>query len=62
MPILKSQVRPEIIARGCAKCGQPIDDNENCVLTFYRGTFIVLHEECSDFIQRPTQGSRRPVV
>lgn len=58
MTILKSQINPAIIAQGCEKCGEPIDDKIDFVLTFYRGQFIVLHEECADFIDTATKGPR----
>lgn len=57
--LTRSQVRPEIIAQGCEKCGEPIADDADFVLTFYRGRFIVLHEECADFIDHATKGPRR---
>jgi hypothetical protein len=48
----RSEVRPEILAKPCAECGKPIGEKEDCVVTFYRGEFIVLHEECTEFIKR----------
>lgn len=56
--IAKSEVRKEIIARGCAKCSESVDDAESFILTFCRGEFIVLHNECADFIEHATKGPR----
>lgn len=56
--LTRSQVRPEIIAQGCEKCSEPIPDDADFVLTFYRGAFIVLHQECADFIDHATKGPR----
>jgi hypothetical protein len=56
--ILKSEIRPEILAQGCAKCGGAILEEEDCVLTFFKGSFIVLHEDCADFMRHATPGPR----
>ena len=58
MPIARSEVHPSIIAQGCEKCGEPIENNSDFVLTFYHGKFIVLHEECADFIDSAKKGPR----
>lgn len=54
----RSQVRPEIIAQGYEKCGEPIADDADFILSFYRGRFIVLHEECADFMDHANKGPR----
>jgi hypothetical protein len=58
--LTRSEVRQEIIAQGCEKCGESIGDAEDFVLTFCGGRFIVLHEECADFIDHATKGPRKP--
>jgi hypothetical protein len=57
MAIQRSEIRPEILARPCEKCGEAIGDVD-CVITFYRGEFILLHQECADFIDHATRGPR----
>lgn len=54
----RKDVRADIIAQGCEKCGEPLPDEGEFVLTFYRGRFIVLHTECGDFINHATKGPR----
>ena len=54
MPILRKDVRPGILAQPCEECKQPIPENHEPILTFYRGRFIILHDngECTKFIDR----------
>lgn len=54
----REDIRPEIIAQGCEKCSGAIGDAGDFVLTFYRGRFIVLHNDCSDFIDHANRGPR----
>ena len=56
--ILKRELRREIIERGCAKCSESVDEDESFILTFCRGEFIVLHNECADFMMDATKGRR----
>lgn len=53
------EIRADIKARPCEKCGESIPP-EGFILTFYRGQFIVLHNECNDFIDSETKGPRIP--
>lgn len=39
----KSEIREELREKICAGCGQPIPDDEDAILTFYRGEFVQLH-------------------
>ena len=52
--MLKSEIRPEILAKPCAKCGQAIPEDEDSILTFFRGEFIRLHEGCKEFLETGT--------
>lgn len=57
--LTRDQIRPDILARPCEKCSEPLEPEPSpFVLTFFRGSFIVLHDECSDFIQTATPGPR----
>ena len=58
MTILREGVRQDILDRPCEKCGEQIDDAIDCILSFYRGSFILLHNECSDFIDTGQKGQR----
>ena len=51
--IRKNEVRQDILDRPCEKCGKGYAEDEDRILTFYRGEFITLHEGCSDFIDNP---------
>lgn len=62
MTMLKSEVRQEIIDQGCEKCGEPVSGEPVFTLTFYRGGFIVLHEECIDFILYAQKGQRQAAI
>lgn len=52
-----ADVAPQIKKRPCESCGEKIDP-DNFVLTFYRGEFITLHNECDDFIYTATKKPR----
>lgn len=56
--ITDDQVADRIKTRSCEKCGEPLDDGKDYILTFFRGSFIVLHEECGDFIDTAKKGPR----
>ena len=54
-------IRPDILKKGCAKCGGiiPLADNIACFTTSVYGEFIVLHDKCADFIPKPEfEGNR----
>lgn len=51
MAIARSEIRKDILDRPCKKCGEAVLENDEAVLSFYRGEFIMLHEKCSDFIE-----------
>lgn len=55
--MLKSELRQDIIDQGCEKCGEPMDADV-FTLTFCKGRFIVLHEECIDYIVHTRKGKR----
>lgn len=57
--ILKSDIREDLQSGPCEKCGEHIYKEQDHVLTFYRGRFIILHEECADFIDHATKGPRK---
>jgi len=50
MTIKNEDVREDIKTRVCEKCGEPLEDGKDYILSFYRGSFIVLHEACEDFL------------
>ncbi len=58
MLIARDKVRPDILARPCEKCDEPLEDDRDFILTFFRGEFIVLHEECAGFIDDARKGKR----
>ncbi len=59
MPIKKSDISPDILARPCERCGEAIDTDDEPILTFYRGSFIMLHDECAkEFIDTACKGPR----
>jgi hypothetical protein len=60
-PIEKSKIRKDILERVCERCGEPIPDDDDFILTFFRGQFIVLHEECAEFIDNAQKGPRGKV-
>ena len=53
MTLARSEIRKDILERLCEKCGKQISEDVNFILSFYRGSFIVLHDECKDFIENP---------
>ena len=58
-PMHVDDIRDDIKARNCEKCDESLDEGVDFVLTFFRGQFIVLHEECArDFIDYATPGPR----
>lgn len=59
MPTLISELPDRIRRLACEKCDEPIDEGEDSILTFCRGSFIRLHEECGDYIDTATKGARR---
>ena len=62
MPIDKDKIRKDIIERGCERCGEPMPEEDDFVLTFFRGQFIVLHEECAeDYMNYARKGPRGKV-
>lgn len=58
MAIDRSSIRKDILERPCEKCDEPLAFDKDFVLTFFRGRFIVLHEECADFIDTAKKGPR----
>jgi hypothetical protein len=56
--ILKKDVRPEILQQPCESCGERLDPSADCMLSFYRGRFIVVHNECSEFLSTATRALR----
>lgn len=59
--ILKKNIRADILNRLCERCGEPvvISKDYSGVTTFFRGEFIILHEECADdFIKYARKGTR----
>ena len=58
MPILREELRQDIKEKPCEKCGEPIDEKEDSILSFYHGSFIQLHEECAAFMQHAQKGPR----
>lgn len=58
--IIRDKVDPAILAQPCAKCGEKIEKDAACLLTFHNGAFVVLHPECGDFIDHATKGARKP--
>ena len=59
MVILKDNIRPDILARPCERCGESIDVDAEPIVTFYRGSFIMLHDECAkEFIATAEKGPR----
>ncbi len=64
MPTSWNKIRDDIKQQPCEKCGErvkePTGDSE-VVLTFFRGRFILLHQECADFIDHATKGKRQKV-
>ena len=65
MPIEKDKIRKDIIERPCECCGEAIDESDYAsedtspVLTFFRGSFIMLHSECARmFIDTAQKGPR----
>jgi hypothetical protein len=59
MAIARSEVRKDILGRPCEKCGELIPQDTDCILSFFRGSFIVLHEDCADFINTAQKGPRK---
>ena len=51
MAILRENIRQDILDKPCECCGAPILSDEDSILTFFRGSFIMLHEKCSDFLK-----------
>ncbi len=47
-----ADVHPSRLEVPCKECGKQFSENEERVMSFYRGEFIFLHENCTDFIQR----------
>ena len=56
----RSEIRNEILEQHCESCGEPLDAEADFVLTFYRGRFIVLHEECAARFIETAEPTRRP--
>lgn len=56
--MLRSEIRKVILERPCEKCGETIPSDVDCILTFFRGSFIMLHDECRDFIKTAQKGPR----
>ena len=59
MAISRDDVRKDILERPCEKCGESVSEETNCLLTFFRGSFVILHKECADFIPTAQKGPRR---
>lgn len=59
MSLLRENIRPDLQSGLCEKCGEHIPGTEDYTLTFYAGCFIILHDECSDFIRHATKGPRK---
>lgn len=58
MALLKSEIREDLRSGPCEKCGERISEDNDHILSFYRGSFIILHEECADFMEHATKGPR----
>jgi len=46
MVLLKSEVRENLRCGPCEYCGEHIGEGTNHVLTFFRGSFVILHPDC----------------
>lgn len=53
-----SDVSDEVKKQPCEKCGEPLDEGKDFVLTYSRGKFVALHEECSDYLETGKKGKR----
>lgn len=58
--IHRSEVRKEILEQPCESCSEPLDADKDFVLTFCRGRFIVLHQECAAQFIQTAERRRRP--
>ena len=58
MGLARSQIRADILEKPCPECRQLVPEDGTGVLTFYRGEFLFLHEDCfTEFYKR---GGPRP--
>jgi hypothetical protein len=62
--ITKDQIREDLRSGPCAQCGEMIALEENMIVTFHRGKFIILHTECAGFIDHAEKCPRgkRPAL
>lgn len=60
MTMLKSEVREDLRSGPCESCGEHIPEDDDLFLTFYRGSFIILHNECAGNFIETGQKSKRP--
>lgn len=58
MSVTKSELRPALRSGPCEKCGEHIAESENHILTFHGGKFVIIHEDCADFMDHATKGPR----
>jgi hypothetical protein len=52
------ELRPDLQEGPCAKCSQMIRKDENRILTCYKGSFVILHTDCVDFLDYATKAPR----
>lgn len=68
VPLDRNEIREDILARPCERCGEAVEESDYAsdnepVLTFYRGSFILLHGECARlFIDTAEKGPRPPAT
>ena len=52
MPIVRDEIRQELLDAPCKECEHRIHEKDQLIISFYRGEFVVFHEDCFDkFIQ-----------
>ena len=62
MGILKSEVREDLQSGVCESCGEHIPKEGSHVLSFYRGSFIILHNECAEEFIKTGVERKRPKI
>jgi hypothetical protein len=52
MAIHKEDLREDLQSGACKECGGPISKDEECMISFYRGEFVLFHNGCFDVFFR----------
>lgn len=67
MPIDRSKIRQDILDRPCERCDEVISEDDYAsenepIISFFRGSFIMLHNECAQIFVGTAQKGPRPAT